>query len=70
MNTKQLAIGELIALGFSKSAAKRVMMMVEHGYTVNSIFLEKNGEKRRVYLSGSVDNGYSNEKNINVRAKM
>jgi len=68
MNTKQLTIDELIGLGFSRIAAKKVMIMVEHGYTVNSIFLEKNGEKRRVYLSGSVDNGYSNEKNINVQS--
>ena len=57
MNTKQLTIDELIGLGFSRIAAKKVMIMVEHGYTVNSIFLEKNGEKRRVYLSGLVDNG-------------
>ena len=68
MNTKQLAIDELMALGFSRIAARKVMMMIEHGYTVNSIFLEKNGEKRRVYLSGSVDNGYSNEKNNNVQS--
>ena len=57
MNTKQLAIDELMALGFSRIAAKKIMVMIEHGYTVECIILEKNGEKRRIYLSGRVDNG-------------
>ena len=57
MNTKQLTIDELIGLGFSRIAAKKVMIMIERSYTVECIILEKNGEKRRVYLSGLVDNG-------------
>ena len=56
MNTKQLAIDELMALGFSRIAAKKVMIMIERSYTVDSIILEKNGAKQRVYLSGCINN--------------